>query len=922
MPVHRPQHTVALPLLEREPELAAAANAVDALCGASPTGGLLVYRGAAGLGKTALLTEVRRLAEGRCAVWTARGGETVTPGPFALVQQLLRPILTARQPPLPPDRSAGPGDLGDADGVSDAGAAPGDRAAPELPAAGTVNVRELLGDRYDIVGPALGITPPGEQHADPQGVRDGLDALVERLATTHGPLLLIVDDAQWADLETLSWLASFARRPGRGLPVLVVVAYRTEEAVDETERYLRILGTHARLIVTLRELTGEATAALTRSALGEYADDVFCREVWAVTGGNAYEAVELLAKVSDSGLRPVEESAGELRALGASARGTGLIARLEELGTATTRFAWAAAVLGTDISLDLAVTLAGMDHEEAAECAERLRTARILVGTDPLEFVHPLIAGSVYRATPPAVRAAMHGLAAWAVSRSGRGAAAAAPHLLEVHPDGDPELVEQLREAAAEHLAVGAPDAARRCLERALLEPPLASVRTVLLYELGCATLLTSPATTVGHLRAALDTQQLDDPLRVDVVFRLSQALTHNNQTGDAAHVVAAEAARTPEGPARMRLQAAHFLWESVQAIEDDGPDRSRRLARMASGLAGRGNTERVLLMLRAFDGTARGESAEEIVQIAERALVDGGLPAGVGWTDTAWGFEPPALLGLSYAFADRLDRAESLFTEALRAFEISGWSGGHLAFAHALVGYTQRRRGRLAEAEMYLRESLRLADRVGNGLPMHWDAACMLIDTLLARGHVDEAAAAAERYAFATPYSSSIVIPDAPSVRGRLLLALGRRDEAVAELTATGEALISRGRHSVVMAPWSLDLARAVAEDEPRRAAQLVSYARDRAERFGTHTAIGVALCGAAALKEGPAKVELLAQAVAHLEASPCRYELAVARVEYGIAAGFPAELGWGLELAESCGADGLADRARRAMESRHAQR
>ncbi|MET9484994.1 AAA family ATPase [Streptomyces sp. NPDC006638] len=878
------ERPVVLPLLERESELASATRAVDALCGTAPAGGLLVYRGAAGLGKTALLNEVRRFAAGRCAVWSARGGETVTSVPFHGVRQLLQPALMAGE-----------------SGGATAGEA--------------LDARELLGDRYEIVGPALGIAPPGTQHADPQGVRDGLDLLVDRLAEVHGPLLLVIDDAHWADLETLAWLASFAVRPPGGPPVLVVVAYRTEEAVGETARHLQTLGTAARLRVSLRALTPEATAELTRATLGEEADDPFCREVWAVTGGNAYETVELLAKVQDSGLAPAEESASALRALGASARGKGLVARLEELGANTTKFAWAAAVLGTDISLDLAISLSGLGWEEAAECAERLRVARILEGTDPLEFVHPLIAGAVYRAIPPAMRTALHGRAAWAVSRSGRGAAAAAPHLLEVHPDNDAELVGQLREAAAENLAVGAPDAARRCLERALLEPPLPAVRARVLYELGCATLLTSPATTVGHLRAALDSPDLDPALRVDVVFRLAQALTHNNQTGEAAQVVAEEVARAEPGQDRMRLQAAHFLWEGVRAVEDNGPARSGRLREVARPLTGRDNTERVLLMLRAFDGTARGESAEEIVQIGERALLNGRLAPGVGWADPAWGFEAPALLGLSYAFADRLDQAESLFNEALRAFEISGWSGGHLAFAHALVGYAHRRRGRLAEAESYLRESLRLADRVGDGLPMHWDAACMLIDTLLARGHVEAAQDAAERHAFAPPYSSSIVIPDAQSVRGRLLLAQGRHDEAVAELDAAGRALTARGRHNIVMAPWACDLARALAPTDPVRAAELARYARDRAERFGTDTAIGVALSCEASLKEGPAAVSLLAHAVEHLDASPCAYERAVARVEYGIAADLPVELTRGLELARRCGADGLVARAEQAM-------
>ncbi len=583
----------------------------------------------------------------------------------------------------------------------------------------------------------------------------------------------------------------------------------------------------------------------------------------------------------------------------------------------TTRFAWAAAILGTEISLDLAASLAVLGRAEAADCAERLRAARILEGTDPMEFVHPLIAGGVYRAIPSAMRTAMHGRAAWAVTRAGRGAAAAARHLLEVHPDDDPELVAQLRAAAAEHLAVGAPDAARRCLERALQEPPLPEHHAQVLYELGCATLLTSPATTAGHLRAALDMPGLDAGQRVDVVFRLSQALTHNNQTREAAQVVAAEVARTAPGPARMRLQAVHFLWEGVQAAEDDGPARSRRLAAMTEGLTGRDNTERVLLILRAFDGTARGENAEEIVQICDRALQDGQLATGLGWTNTVWGFEPPSLLGLSYAFADRLDQAERLFDEALHDFELSGWSGGHLAFAHVSVGYLQRRRGNLAEAEMYLRESLRLAERVGNGLPMHWDAACMLIDTLLARGRIDAAQEAADRYAFAPPYPSSMVIPDAQCVRGRLLLAQGRTKEAVAELEAAGDALTARGRHNGIMAPWASDLARAVAAEEPERAAALAAYVRDRAERFGTDTAIGESLRCEAALAEGERAVELLSKAVAFLEASPCAYEHALARVEYGIAAGSAGEVTRGLALAESCSADGLVARAKQALRS-----
>ncbi|MGW8888097.1 ATP-binding protein [Streptomyces sp. NPDC055749] len=873
------------PLYEREPELAAAAQAVDALCGAQASGGLLVFSGEAGIGKTALLAEVSSIASGRCTVWSARGGETVTSVPFHVVRQLLQPALDQ----FPPDET-----------------------------------RALFGDWYEITAPALGLAEPTGPQPDPQGVRDGLDYVVGRLASrlSHRPLLLMVDDAHWADGESLAWLASFTARLGE-LPVLVVQAHRPQELAERNAALTAVHaapeGHNALVRVALRALTPDATAELVRAGLGEHADDPFCREVWAVTGGNPYEAVELVAKVQDRELPPVEESAGMLRELGASARGSGLVARLERLGTNANRFAWAAAVLGTDISQEVAATLAGMSSAEAADCTARLRDARIVSGFDPLEFVHPLIATAVYRSIPPATRTAFHGRAAWAITRAGLGAAAASRHLLEVHPDDDQEVVAQLREAAGQHLAVGAPEAARRCLERALEEPPRPQAKAALLYELGCATLLSSPPTTVQHLRAALDMPGLDDDVRIDATFRLAAALAHNNQLKEAAVSLAAEASRTAPGPGLMRLQAAHFLWEGMQAVEDDGPARSRRLSRNADHLTGRDNAERALLILRAFDAMLRGENAQLVVDLCERALVDGHPARGLGWTDTEWGFELPTMVGITYAFTDQLDRAEELFGEAVRAFEISGWSGAHLAFAHTLLGLVHRRRGRLAEAEGFLREGLRLADRVGSGLPVHWDAACLLIDTLLARGRISEARLVADRYDFGAPYPSAMVLPDGPCVRGRLLLAEGRTKDAIAELEAAGAAMEARERFNGIWAPWACDLARALADEDPVRGAQLAARARVHAERFGTDTAIGEALRCVALFAPPEEATHLLSEAVRHLETAPATstYEHALARYDYGIAIRSPRELARAQKMATACGAEGLATRAQQARAS-----
>ncbi|MER6413847.1 ATP-binding protein [Streptomyces humidus] len=884
-----PTAAVSAPLWERDEEVAAIVQAVERLCAdRSASGHLLVLRGEAGFGKTALLAETRRIAEARgCSVWSARGGETLRSVPFNVVRQLLQPALLALHPE---------------------------------------EAREYLGDWYDIAGPALGIAEPGEGHADPQGVCDGLVAAVTRLARGDYPLVLLIDDAHWVDQESLRWLAAFAEHLDE-LPVLVVVARRPGEVTGDAAGHLDAVGEAAgRSVTSLSALTPAAVAGLTRATLGAHAEAAFCREVWAVTDGNPYETVELLAKVRDRELAPSESSATELRPLNRAARGGGLVDRLEKLGVDATKFAMAAAILGADISVAQAARLAGLGREEAVRCAELLRNARILTEPDPgaapaddggLEFVHPLIATAVYESIPGGLRTAMHGIAAQVVTDAGKGLAAASRHLLQVHEEGDEELVEQLREAAREHLAVGAPDAARRCLERALREPPVPHVRARVLYELGCATLLTAPAKTIEHLRSALSLQGLDGRDRVDAVYRLSQALLHNDQMEEAVRTVEAEVARLPPGPARLRLQAVQFMWESVNAGEPTSPHGSERLAALAATCTGRDSAERALLILRGFDAMTRGENAEEVVESCDRALVNGRLAPGLGWTDQEWGIELLMMLASSYAYTDRLDRADVLFNEALRAYASAGWSGGHLALAHAYLGLGLRRRGRLREAEESLRESLRLAERVGRGLPLYWSAICNLVDTLLVRGHVAEAWEIAEQYGFTPPYPSTIVLPDPRSVRGRLLLAVGRVKDGVNELEQAGKAAAARGHLNPVVVPWTVELARALAGEDPARAAGLATEARRRAERFGTDTAIGEALRCAAALETGQRAVRLAQQAVAYLESSPCQYEHAAARVEYGILSRSVSELGRGLALARSCGADALTDKAQQALQN-----
>ncbi|MFI6051989.1 ATP-binding protein [Streptomyces violascens] len=406
-------------LFERDEELLLFDGMLNDLCGragegSAPNGGLLAIAGSAGLGKTTLVAEVRRKAAARgCTLLAARGSEQEEGVALHVVRQLVQPVLAASS---------------------------------------EAEHRKILGSWYDIVAPAVGLVAGQSGVApDPQGVRDGLDWLVTRFAVQYAPVVLVVDDAHWADEETLAWLSSFALRAS-DLPLLIVVAYRPEELPRHAAEFRRLAMRHGSRPLDLAPFSAAAVSDLVRDVLGEGGDELFARECWALTAGNPFEAVELVARIRDRGIKPQYVNAMELRELASAVRGSGLIECLERLGPSAVRLTWAVAVLGTDADRDMAAGVAGLGAEEMADAVDKLREARILAdpqdGSSGLDFFHPLVGTAVYRAIPAAMRVAMHGQAAFAVSEAGLGPTAAARHILEMHPENDRWAVRQLRSAA------------------------------------------------------------------------------------------------------------------------------------------------------------------------------------------------------------------------------------------------------------------------------------------------------------------------------------------------------------------------------------------------------------------------------------------------------------------------------------------
>jgi len=177
-------------LLERERELETLRDGLDH-AGAGE-GALLLIEGPAGAGKTVLAREARAAAErARMMPLEARGSELEQPFAFGVVRQLLEPVISKE-----PERS----DLF-------AGAA----------------------------GPAARLFEPGEPR--PLDAGAGFEALhslywlVVNLAD-QAPVLVLVDDCQWADRDSLRFLAYLAQRI-EGLPVTMLLTGRPPDAAGD-----------------------------------------------------------------------------------------------------------------------------------------------------------------------------------------------------------------------------------------------------------------------------------------------------------------------------------------------------------------------------------------------------------------------------------------------------------------------------------------------------------------------------------------------------------------------------------------------------------------------------------------------------------------------------------------------------------------
>jgi tetratricopeptide (TPR) repeat protein len=217
-------------------------------------------------------------------------------------------------------------------------------------------------------------------------------AQVIRTLSSTSSVVLILEDLHWADEMTLRLLAFLSRRVQTSRILLAGTAQEEELGNDPKLRHtIEDLEREGCLLsMTLSPLSQPETAELVRaSARVGINEDVLARlteEVWAVSGGNPFLAMEIMRNFQEEIATPTLD----LRNAPMPQRVRNVILRrLERLSEQSRVLVAAAAVMGHEFDFDLLHRFARLNETETAQGLEELVRRRILhcVG-ERFDFTH------------------------------------------------------------------------------------------------------------------------------------------------------------------------------------------------------------------------------------------------------------------------------------------------------------------------------------------------------------------------------------------------------------------------------------------------------------------------------------------------------------------------------------------------------
>ena len=562
----------------RAAEIAVLGDAVDRVVSGRPA--VVLIEGEAGIGKTRLLAGVLEDARGRgMQVAAGRAEELERTRPFGLVAAAFGCVRSS------PD--------------------------PRRAAIAALLATHGGGER----GPITVTSDPGLRFRAVDAFAD----LAEELALA-GPLVIGVDDLQWADPSSLLTLAAVSRRLAY-LPVALIGCLRPSPRIPELDRLAGLLLDAGGRILAVRGLTERAVAELVAEAVAAVPGPGLLAGI-SGAAGNPLFVTELLGALAQEGA--IETAGGRAEVAEVTLPPTlrlTILRRLSFLSEDTLQALRAASILGSSFTVtELSVTMARPALELSVVLAEGIAGRVLEEYGAVIRFRHDLIRDAIYEDLPLSVRRGLHREAGQRLAQTGAPALQVAEQLARGAGQGDAEAIGWLTRAARE-AAARSPDIAASLLERAAgLMAPADPGRDRLLAERASSLMVSGRnADALAACRSLLDRDldpQVDGPVRIC----LGRALLAQGQVRDALQELE-QAGSSPALPGAER--AAAWAWAGFARVslgDLDGAAASAEQARSAAASAADHLTVSVAMTTLARVSESRGH-LRDALQITDEAM-------------------------------------------------------------------------------------------------------------------------------------------------------------------------------------------------------------------------------------------------------------------------------------------------------------
>ena len=230
--------------------------------------------------------------------------------------------------------------------------------------------------------PELPPPPQDEPETERYRLFEAVVGLLTELSRS-APVLLVLDDLQWADRPTLLLLRHLARatNPAR---LLIMCAYRSTERGDTfASAMVELRRDRLASQLDIRGLSESETAELVRVRAGVSPARAFARALYEETEGNPFFVEEIIRHLIEAGVQVGSASPSELQRFGLPEGVKQVIAfRLGRLEAPAAELLRVAAVIGRDIDAGLLERVVQLDEEEFLAALEEALGAELLVESD------------------------------------------------------------------------------------------------------------------------------------------------------------------------------------------------------------------------------------------------------------------------------------------------------------------------------------------------------------------------------------------------------------------------------------------------------------------------------------------------------------------------------------------------------------